>query len=95
MRVSEDRVLRKICGSKREEVAGTWRKLHYEELHNKYTPPRVIRVVKARWMSCVGYVGQNYKWERHTKLWTENLKGSPRLGWQNIRMALNKMVRKI
>jgi hypothetical protein len=32
----ENRVLRKIFGPKREEVAGGWRRLHNEELHNLY-----------------------------------------------------------
>jgi len=38
LRVSENRVLR-IFGPKREEVAGGWRTLHIEELHNLYVPP--------------------------------------------------------
>jgi hypothetical protein len=34
VRVSENRVLRRIFRPKREEVAGGWRRLHNEELHN-------------------------------------------------------------
>jgi hypothetical protein len=34
LRVSEDRVLRRIFGPKRHKVTGGWRKLHNEELHN-------------------------------------------------------------
>jgi hypothetical protein len=34
--VFENRVLRRIFGSKRDEVTGDWRKLHNEELHNLY-----------------------------------------------------------
>jgi hypothetical protein len=34
LRVSENRVLRRIFGPKREEVGGGWRRLHNEELHN-------------------------------------------------------------
>jgi hypothetical protein len=34
LRVSENRVMRRILGPKREEVAGGWRRLHNEELHN-------------------------------------------------------------
>jgi hypothetical protein len=41
-------VLRRIFGPKREEVAGGWRRLHNEELHNLYTSPNAIRVVKSR-----------------------------------------------
>jgi hypothetical protein len=36
LRVSENRVLRRMCGRKREEVAGGWRRLHNEEFHNLY-----------------------------------------------------------
>jgi hypothetical protein len=32
MRVFENRVLRRIFGTKRDEVMGGWRKLHNEEL---------------------------------------------------------------
>jgi hypothetical protein len=34
LRAFENRVLRRIFGVKRDEVAGGWRKLHNEELHN-------------------------------------------------------------
>jgi hypothetical protein len=33
-------------GSKRDEVMGDWRKLHNEELHNLYSLPSVIRMIK-------------------------------------------------
>jgi hypothetical protein len=48
--VFEVRVLRRICGPKREEVAGGWRSLHNEELHNMYASPYIIRVIKLRRM---------------------------------------------
>jgi hypothetical protein len=44
--VSENRVLRRISGSKREEVGGGQRRLHNEELHNLYASPNIIRVIK-------------------------------------------------
>jgi hypothetical protein len=34
LRVFKNRVLRRMFGSKKEEVAGDWRKLHNEELHD-------------------------------------------------------------
>ena len=37
MRVSENRVLRKVFGPKRDEVTGEWRKLHNEELNDLYS----------------------------------------------------------
>jgi hypothetical protein len=39
--VLENRVLRRIFGRKRDEVAGGWRKLHNEELHNFYSTLQV------------------------------------------------------
>jgi hypothetical protein len=42
--VFENRVLRRISGCKREELAGSWRILHNEELHNLYVSPNIIRV---------------------------------------------------
>jgi hypothetical protein len=47
LRVFKNRVLRRIFGSKRDEVTGEWRKLHNEELHNLYSSPDIIRQVKA------------------------------------------------
>jgi hypothetical protein len=44
--VFENRMLRRMSGAKREEVAGRWRRLHNEELLNLYTSPDVIRVIK-------------------------------------------------
>jgi hypothetical protein len=46
LRVFANRVLRRICGPKREEVAGGWRRLHNEELHNFYVSLNIIRVIK-------------------------------------------------
>jgi hypothetical protein len=45
--------LRRIFGPKRDEATGSWRKLHNEELHNFYTSPSIIRMIKSRRMSWV------------------------------------------
>jgi hypothetical protein len=58
LRVFENRVLRRISGPKRDEVAGGWRKLHNEELHNLYSSPSVIRMIKSRRMRWAGHVAQ-------------------------------------
>jgi hypothetical protein len=34
-------------GPKREEVVGGWIRLRNEELHNLYTSPNIIRVMKS------------------------------------------------
>jgi hypothetical protein len=41
------RVSRRIFGPKRDEVTGGWRKLHNEELHNLYSSPSIIRMIKS------------------------------------------------
>jgi hypothetical protein len=42
LRVFENRVLRKIFGSKRDEVTGEWRRLHKEELYDMYYSQYII-----------------------------------------------------
>jgi len=46
IRVFENRVPRRIFGTKRDEVTGEWRKLHNEELNDLYTTPNIVRVIK-------------------------------------------------
>jgi hypothetical protein len=46
LRMFENRVLRRIFGPKRDGVTGGWRKLHNEELHNLYSWPSIIRIIK-------------------------------------------------
>jgi hypothetical protein len=41
-------VLRRIFRPREEEVAGDWRRLHNEELHNFYASPDIITVIKSR-----------------------------------------------
>jgi len=41
-------VLRRIVGSKREEVTGGYRRLHNEELHDLYASPDIVRAIKSR-----------------------------------------------
>jgi hypothetical protein len=48
--VFENRVLRRIFGPKRDGVTGGWRKLYNEELHNLYSSPSIIRIIKSRRM---------------------------------------------
>jgi hypothetical protein len=37
---------------------GGWRRLRYEELHNLYASPNIIREIKSRGMSWAGYVAR-------------------------------------
>jgi hypothetical protein len=56
--VFEDRVLRRIFGSKRDEVRGGWRKLYNEALHNLDSSPSIIKLIKSRRMRWAWYVAQ-------------------------------------
>jgi hypothetical protein len=56
--VFENRMLRRIFGPKRDEVIGGWRKLQYEELHNLYSSPSIIKMVKSRSMRWAGHVAR-------------------------------------
>jgi hypothetical protein len=58
LRVFENRVLRRIFGSKRDEVTGSWRKLYNEELHNMCSSPSIIRMIKSRRMRWAGHVAR-------------------------------------
>jgi hypothetical protein len=54
-------VLRRIFGPKRDEVTGGWRKLNNEELHNLYSSPSIIRIIKSRRMKWAGHVTRMYE----------------------------------
>jgi hypothetical protein len=56
--VFENRVLRRIFGPRRDEVTGEWRKLHNEELHDIYSSPSIIRIMKLRRMRWAGQVAR-------------------------------------
>jgi hypothetical protein len=56
LRVFENRVLRRVFGPNRDEVAEEWRKLHNEELNDLYFLPNIVRVVKSRRMRWAGHV---------------------------------------
>jgi len=48
VRVFENRTLRRIFGTRRDEVTGEWRKLHNEELNDLYSSTNIIQVIKSR-----------------------------------------------
>jgi hypothetical protein len=58
LRMFENRMLRRIFGPKRDEGTGGWRKLHNEELHNLYSSPNIIRMIKSRSMRWTGRVAR-------------------------------------
>jgi hypothetical protein len=50
--------LRRIFGPKRDEVTGEWRQLHNEELHDLYSSPSIIRIIKSRRMTWAAHVAR-------------------------------------
>jgi hypothetical protein len=56
LRVFEYRVLRKIFGSKRDEIKWEWRRLHNEEVYHLYSSPNTTRLIKSRRMRWEGHV---------------------------------------
>jgi hypothetical protein len=94
LRVFENRVLRRIFGPKRDGVTGGWRTLYNEELHNLYSSPSTIRIIKSRRMWCEGPVAQMGEKRNVYRLLvgkTEGKKplGRPRRRWiNNIQMDL-------
>jgi hypothetical protein len=50
MRVFENREMRTIFGSRRDEITGEWKKLYNEELNDLYSSPNIVRLIKLRRM---------------------------------------------
>jgi hypothetical protein len=72
--VFEVRILSRIFGPKRDEVKGDGRKLHDEELHNMYSSPNLIRMIKSRRMRWAGHVTQIGRRGMHIGYWCERQK---------------------
>jgi hypothetical protein len=71
--MSENKVLKRIFGHKRDEVIGEWTKLHSVELHNLYSSPDITRQIKSRRM----------KWEGHVARMVEERKAYIRFWWES------------
>jgi hypothetical protein len=97
LRVFENRVLKRIFGPKRDEVTGEWRKLHNEVLHDLYSSPNIVRVIKSRrmrWAGLVSLLGEERGVYRDLvgKPVGKRPLGRPRRRWEdNIRMVLQEV----
>jgi hypothetical protein len=58
MSTFQNRVLRRTFGPERDGVTGGCRKLHNEELHNLYSSPSIIRIIRSRRMRWAGHVAR-------------------------------------
>jgi hypothetical protein len=96
VRVLENRVLRRF-GPKRGEVMGGWRKQYSEELHNFYSSPSIIRMMKSRRMRWAGHVARMGEKRKAYRLFVGTPKGKrplgrPRHKWVgNVKMDVREM----
>jgi hypothetical protein len=90
-------VLTRIFRPKRDGVMGGWRKLHNEELHDLYSSPSIIRIMKARRMRWAGHVARMGKKRNTYRLLVGKPEGRrplgrPRRRWfDNIGMDVVEM----
>jgi hypothetical protein len=93
--MSENRVVRRIFGSKRDEMTGGWRELHNQILHNLYSSPN--RMIKSRRMRCTGHVARIGKKGNAYRILVRKPEGKKPLGrrrrrWvDNVKMDLREI----
>jgi hypothetical protein len=95
--ILRNRVLGRIFGLKSDEVIGGWRKLRNEELHNLYSSPSIIRMMKSRSMRWAGLVASMEEKRDAYRFLVGNPEekiplGGPRRRWEdNIKMDLREI----
>jgi hypothetical protein len=93
----ENRVLRRICGPKKDGVTWEWRRLHNEELNDLYSSPNIIRVIKSRRMRWTGHVARMGEGRGAYRILVGRPEGRrplgrPRPRWEdNIKMDLQEV----
>jgi hypothetical protein len=75
LKVFDNGVLRRIFEPKRDEVTGEWRELHNEELHNLYSYPNIIWLIKSRRMRWAGHVARMGEERKVWRVLVENPDG--------------------
>jgi hypothetical protein len=97
LKVSQNLVLRRILGPRRDEVTGEWRRLHNEELHDLYSSSNTVWVIKSRRMRWVGHVARMSEENGAYRVLVGKSEGKrplgrPRRRWvYNIRMDLQEV----
>jgi hypothetical protein len=100
LRVCVNRILRRVFGSKRDEVTREWRKLHIEELHDMYSSPNIIRIIKPRRMRLTGHVVRMGERKGAHRVLVGEIEGKrpperPRPRWEdNIKRKLQEVGRR-
>jgi hypothetical protein len=89
-------VLRRIFRPKRDQVTGGWREVHNEELHNFYTSPSIITIIKSKRMRWAGHIARMGTTGMHIGYWWESQKerdhweGQDVGGWIILRWILDR-----
>ena len=97
LRVFENKVLRKIFGAEKDEIAGEWRKFHNAELHACYSSPNIIRSLKSRRLRWAGHVARMEQSRNAYRVLVGKHEGKrplgrPRHRWEdNIKMDLREV----
>jgi hypothetical protein len=96
LRVFKNKVLRKIFEPKRDEVTTKWSKHHTEELHDMYSSPNIVRLIKSRRMGWAGHVARMGEGRGCTGFWWGNLRERDYWGDSGVdgRIILRRMLRK-
>jgi hypothetical protein len=76
--------LKRIFWSERDEVIVEWRKLHTEELHDLYSSPNTIRVIRPRRIRWARHVARMGRKEACTGFWWGHLRDKDHLGDQVV-----------
>jgi hypothetical protein len=87
-----NRLLRRIFGPRRDEMTGEWRKLHNEELHDLYSSPSIIRMIKSRRMRWAGHVARMGEKRNAYRLLVGKPEGKRPLGRPRLRWVDNVMM---
>jgi hypothetical protein len=98
--VFESKVLRRVFGLKRDEVIGDWRKLHNEKLHNLYSSPSIIGMIKSRSIKWAGHAARRGRRNayrilvgkperkkplgRYRRRWEDNKMDLREIGWGDM-----------
>jgi hypothetical protein len=82
-------LLRRTFGPKRDEIKGVWRKLDNEELHDLYSSPTILRVMKSRTRELGGACSSDGKGRGMNRALVEKSEGKRPLGRPRNRLEDN------
>ena len=74
LRVFQNRVLRRIFGTKRDELTGEERKLHNGDLNDLYYSPNIVQVIKSRRVRWARHAARMGRGDVHAEFWWKTLK---------------------